>query len=104
MPEGDTVKNHANALSKALTGQTVTRSDFRVPALATTDLAGYRIVGCGARGKHLLLRFESPDGSTWTLHSHLRMDGTWRTFRTDERPTGRPAHTIRVVLTTATTQ
>ncbi len=103
MPEGDTVKNHANALTKALAGQTVTRSDFRVPALATADLAGYRIVECGVRGKHLLLRFTAPDGSARTLHSHLRMDGTWRTFRAGERLHGRPAHTIRVLISTETT-
>jgi endonuclease VIII len=102
MPEGDTVKNAANALTKALAGQTVSRSDFRVPALATTDLAGYRILECGVRGKHLLLRFTSPEDVAWTLHSHLRMDGAWRTFRTRERPPGRPAHTIRVILTTET--
>jgi endonuclease-8 len=103
MPEGDTVKNHANLLTKALAGQTVTASDFRVPALATVDLSGARIVDCGARGKHLLLRFDVPDGQPLTLHSHLRMDGTWKTFRAGERPHGRPAHTIRVIIRTATT-
>src|SRR5262249_49096724 len=34
-----------------------------------------------------------------TLHSHLRMDGSWRTYRATERWRGGPAHTIRVVLT-----
>ncbi len=100
MPEGDTVKNHADALTRVLAGQLVVRSDFRVPALATTDLAGYRVLECGVRGKHLLLRFASPSQAAWTLHSHLRMDGTWRTFRAGERVHGAPAHTIRVVLTT----
>jgi endonuclease VIII len=103
VPEGDTVRNHATALTKALAGQIVTRSDFRVPALATVDLAGWTVLECGVRGKHLLLRLSSPRGDRRTLHSHLRMDGTWRTFAAGERPYGRPAHTIRALLTTAGT-
>jgi endonuclease VIII len=102
MPEGDTVKNHANTLTKALAGQVVTRSDFRVPALATLDLGGWTVRECASRGKHLLLRLSRAGASDRTLHSHLRMDGTWRTFRPGERPHGQPAHTIRVILTTPT--
>jgi endonuclease VIII len=103
MPEGDTVKNYADALTKTLAGQIVVRSDFRVPALATVDLAGWTIRDCGVRGKHLLLRLSRAGARDQTLHSHLRMDGAWRTFRAGERPHGRPAHTIRVILTTAST-
>jgi len=101
MPEGDTVLNHARALQKALAGKAIVKSDFRVPALATTDLGGWTVSESAVRGKHLLLRLRPPAGSTHadqTLHSHLRMDGTWRTFRPGERWSGRPAHTIRVVL------
>ena len=101
MPEGDTVFNHARALHDALAGQTIVRSDFRVPKLATTDLAGWTVVESAARGKHLLLRLADPAGATATLHSHLRMDGSWRTFRRGERWHGGPAHTIRIVLDTA---
>jgi endonuclease VIII len=100
MPEGDTVFNHARALHEALAGQTIVRSDFRVPKLATTDLAGWTVVESAARGKHLLLRLADPAGVTATLHSHLRMDGSWRTFRRGERWHGGPAHTIRIVLDT----
>ena len=100
MPEGDTVFNHARALQDALAGQTIVRSDFRVPKLATTDLAGWTVVESAARGKHLLLRLADPAGATATLHSHLRMDGSWRTFRRGERWHGGPAHTIRIVLDT----
>jgi endonuclease VIII len=102
MPEGDTVRNHADRLDKALRGAVLTRSDFRVPALATVDLSGWTVTGCASRGKHLLLRLTSPDGTARTLHSHLRMDGTWRLYRPDERPHGRPVHLIRVILRTAT--
>jgi endonuclease-8 len=103
MPEGDTVRNVAKALTTALAGHIIERSDFRLPALATASVAGWRVVECVSRGKHLLLRLVSPTGTARTLHSHLRMDGSWRTFRTGERWRGGPAHTIRVILTTATT-
>ena len=40
MPEGDVVRYTARRLDEALSGRTLTRSDFRVPALATADLTG----------------------------------------------------------------
>ncbi|GGM35855.1 putative endonuclease 8 2 [Micromonospora sonchi] len=98
MPEGDTVWNTARALERALARARLTGSDFRVPRLATTDLTGWTVLGCASRGKHLLLRLEAPDPARWTLHSHLRMDGTWRTYAPGERWAARPAHLIRAVL------
>jgi endonuclease-8 len=100
MPEGDTVWNTARVLEKALVGDVLTGSDFRVPQLATTDLTGWTVASSGSRGKHLLLRLVRGDDHR-TLHSHLRMDGAWRAYRPGERWTGRPAHLIRVVLRTA---
>lgn len=102
MPEGDTVWNTASALHQALAGQVIQRSDFRVPALATVDLSGWRVTTCQSRGKHLLIRVTSPGGHrSLTLHSHMRMDGAWRVFRPGERWRGGPAHLIRIVLHTA---
>lgn len=96
MPEGDTVWRTARSLDRGLTGRVLTRSDFRVPSLATTDLAGVAVSGTTSRGKHLLTRFDNG----LTLHSHLKMEGSWSVH-----PVGRrwrkPAHTARVVLTTA---
>jgi endonuclease-8 len=100
MPEGDTVWNTARVVERALVGDVLTGSDFRVPQLATADLSGWTVTGSGSRGKHLLLRVERGDEKL-TLHSHLRMDGAWRAYRPGERWTGRPAHLIRVVLKTA---
>jgi endonuclease-8 len=97
MPEGDTVWNTARVLERALVGEVLTGSDFRVPQLATIDLTGFTVASSGSRGKHLLLRVERGD-ERLTLHSHLRMDGAWRAYRPGERWTGRPAHLIRVVL------
>jgi endonuclease-8 len=99
MPEGDTVWNTARVLERALLDDVLTGSDFRVPRLATTDLTGWTVAGSGSRGKHLLLRLTHDDRAL-TLHSHLRMDGTWRAFAPGERWSGRPAHLIRVVLRT----
>jgi endonuclease-8 len=101
MPEGDTVWNTARVLERALTGEVLTGSDFRVPRLATTDLSGWTVAESASRGKHLLLRLEKPDAKALTLHSHLRMDGAWRAYAPRERWTGRPAHLIRVVLRAA---
>lgn len=61
----------ARRLDATLLGRTIVRTDFRVPALATKDLAGRTVVEHATHGKHLLTRFS---GSI-TLHSHLRMDG-----------------------------
>jgi endonuclease-8 len=98
VPEGDTVWLHARRLDEALRGQRLTRSDFRLPALATADLAGWTVEEVRSRGKHLLVRVVGPAERRVTLHSHLRMDGSWRVYRAGERWRGGPAHTIRVVL------
>ncbi|MEU7819755.1 DNA-formamidopyrimidine glycosylase family protein [Catellatospora sp. NPDC049133] len=101
MPEGDTVWNTAKVLRDGLEGAELTGSEFRVPHLATVDLAGYRVADSLSRGKHLLLRVVSPEHRELTLHSHLRMEGAWRVYAPGERWTGRPAFLIRVVLRTA---
>ncbi len=95
MPEGDTVHRTATSLGTALTGATLVRTDFRVPALATVDLSGERVVDSRARGKHLLLRI----GETHTLHTHLKMEGSWHLYRPGSR-WQRPDHQARVVLST----
>lgn len=99
MPEGDTVFRAARALDTGLSGQVLTRTDLRVPALATTDLRGGTITGTVSRGKHLLTRIHHASGD-WTLHTHLKMEGHWAIHRPGER-WRRPAHQARVVLGTA---
>ena len=101
MPEGDTVYRAARMLDRALTGQQLTVSDFRVPQLATTDLVGATVTGTVSRGKHLLTRIDGgPDGASWTLHTHLKMEGAWRVHQPGQR-WQRPAHQARVVLATS---
>ena len=60
MPEGDTVWRAARTLDRALAGQVLTRTDFRVPQLATADLAGGTVLHTVSRGKHLLTRIDAP--------------------------------------------
>jgi endonuclease-8 len=98
VPEGDTVWRTARLLDRALGGRVLTATDFRVPAYASWDLAGATVSGTVSRGKHLLTRIEGD--SAWTLHTHLKMEGGWRVLRPGAR-WPRPAHTARVVLTTA---
>src|SRR4051812_21128947 len=43
VPEGDTVWNTARVVERALVGDVLTRSDFRVPQLATTQLSGWTV-------------------------------------------------------------
>lgn len=101
MPEGDTVLRTARRLDAALTGRRLTGSDFRVPRLATVDLAGHLVVGTHARGKHLLTRLEGDE--ELTLHSHLGMDGAWHVAGPGQRRRV-PTHRTRVVLATDTHQ
>ena len=97
MPEGDTVWRAAKRLHQALAGKELTGTDFRVPTLATTDLAGQSVLEVVARGKHLLMRLSGG----LTIHSHFRMDGSWHLYRPSERWKGGPDHQVRVVLENA---
>jgi Formamidopyrimidine-DNA glycosylase len=92
MPEGDTVWKTAQLQHAALAGKVLTKSDFRVPKFATLDLAGETVHEVVARGKHLFHRV-----GEFSIHSHLKMEGVWRTFAPGERWT-KPAFTARVVL------
>ena len=91
MPEGDTVWRTGRNLDRALTGRQV-QASFRVPALSATALDA-QIVVTVSRGKHLLTRFDSGD----TLHTHLKMEGSWHLYRPSQR-WRRPNHEARVVL------
>ena len=100
MPEGDSVWRAAHQLHQALAGQTLTASDFRVPRFATLNLAGWTVAEVVPRGKHLLMRVVGPENRKLTIHSHLKMEGSWQVYP----PGGRwrkPGFTARCVLRTA---
>lgn len=97
MPEGDTVWLAARRLHDALAGRVLLRSDLRVPRLATVDLSGRTVIAVVPRGKHLLTRVEGD----LTLHTHLRMDGSWHLYRHGDRWRGGADHQVRAVLANA---
>jgi endonuclease-8 len=73
MPEGDTIHQIARSLRATLRTGPIT--GFEAPAIRGSHPApGESIDRIEARGKHVLIRF---DGGS-TLHTHLRMDGSWR--------------------------
>jgi len=85
MPEGDSVFVTCRRLHSALAGRPVTRFELRMPQLALADLTGATVLEVVPRGKHIMMRFSTEH----TLHSHLRMDGSWRVGRAAARPRGR---------------
>ena len=97
MPEADAVERTARRLNQ-LAGRELTGCDLRWPSLATADLTGRLLTGTARVGKHLLSRFAG-DGHrpAVTLHSHLRMEGSWRVYPADGARPRR--HTVRAVLT-----
>jgi len=97
VPEGDTIWLAAKRLDTALRGSPLIASDLRTPRLATRCLAGRTILEVAPAGKHLLMRFDHG----WTLHSHLRMDGSWHLYRPGCAWRGGPTHTIRAILRTS---
>ncbi len=95
------MRRTARRLDAALAGGTLTRAELRVPECATVDLRGMEVLGTHVVGKHMLTRL-ADDRRAWTLHHHLRMDGSWR-VGPPGRP-GAPAHQIRVWLATSRAQ
>jgi len=89
MPEGDTVWHTAAMLRQHLAGRTLTRCDIRVPRFATVDLTGRVVDEVVRRGKHLFIRVGRA-----SIHSHLKMDGSWRV---GNRPV-RADHRARIIL------
>ena len=82
----------ARRLHRALAGRALTRSDFRVPRFATADLIGQTVTETISRGKHMLTRTDAG----LTVHTHLRMDGSWRILPAAGRSSG--GHRIRLIL------
>ncbi len=100
MPEGDSVWKLARRLDRQLVGRTIARSDFRTPRLATRDVSGREVLGHDTHGKHLLTRFSATAGSpAATLHSHLKMDGSWSTLAPGKRLPGKVQPHVRLLLT-----
>ena len=85
MPEGDTIHYAANRIRPILEGHVpdevaTPHPRFRMDRWAER-LEGRAVTSVDAHGKHLFLRFEGG----LTIHSHLRMSGSWGTYLRGER-------------------
>lgn len=87
MPEGDTIHYAANRIRPAIAGHVPDAIETPHPRFGADRwperLGGREVEGVEAHGKHLFLRF----AGDLTLHSHLRMTGSWGVFGP-----GRPWH------------
>ncbi len=94
MPEGDILRLVSARLDEALAGRVLVRAELRWPTAAEVDLTGRTVVANVPYGKHLFTRLD--DGRS--LHTHLRMEGSWRLARTGARDARGAEPTVRVVL------
>jgi endonuclease-8 len=80
MPEGDTIHRAARRVGAALVGSEIRSIEMPQPrhAMDRWDerLEGRDVKAVDAHGKHLFVRF----GGDLTLHSHLRMGGSWGVY------------------------
>jgi endonuclease-8 len=78
VPEGDTIHHLANRIRPVLAGHVPDEVATPHPRFGRAGwperLAGRAVTSVDALGKHLFLRFEEG----LTIHSHLRMSGSWR--------------------------
>lgn len=86
MPEGDTIHHAANRIRPVLQGHVPDAIETPHPRFGRDrwpeKLAGQAVRSVDVHGKHLFLRFEGG----LTIHSHLRMTGSWRVRDADWRP------------------
>ncbi|GAB3585344.1 DNA-formamidopyrimidine glycosylase family protein [Calidifontibacter terrae] len=100
MPEGDAVWRTARRLDQALRGEPLVGVDLRWSRVTPAPLRAAVTQEVVPRGKHLLHRVEGG----WTIHSHLRMDGSWTTRATSSITPRIAAHPdIRAIVATART-
>ncbi|MBA2255402.1 MAG: Fpg/Nei family DNA glycosylase [Chloroflexi bacterium] len=93
MPEGDTLFRTAAVLREALAGRVVTGARGRPDGVMLGMAVGSHVERVEARGKHLLIDFSNG----LTLHTHLRMHGSWHRYRPGERWRRTPARAVAVI-------
>jgi endonuclease VIII len=80
VPEGDTIHYAAKRIGAVLAGRVPDELATPHPRFGrdrwAERLDGRTVTSVDAHGKHLFLRFEGD----LTIHSHLRMTGSWRVF------------------------
>jgi endonuclease-8 len=96
VPEGDTIHRAASVLREVLGRGPLTRFEAR-GLRGPYPQPGEPIERIEARGKHLLIGF----GGGLTLHTHLRMDGSWRVLGAGARVGGSPVAVVGAPAGTA---
>ena len=100
MPEGDTIRTAANRIGAALLDRDIESIETPHPRFGKDGwpekLAGRRVRAVDAHGKHLMMRFEGG----LTIHSHLRMTGSWGVYERGRR-WHRGRHRAWLVIRTA---
>lgn len=85
MPEGDRIHRAANriraAIERSVPEEILTPQPRHALDRWPQKLAGRAVRSVDAHGKHLFVRFEG----NLTLHSHLRMTGSWEVRQRGER-------------------
>ena len=94
MPEGDTLHRAANHLRPLLVGQPIRALELTRRAESTEGLIGKLVAAVEARGKNLLVSFETG----MALHVHLKMNGWIAVYPQHEQR--RPGPDTVVVLDT----
>jgi endonuclease-8 len=97
VPEGDTLFRVAAALRPYLAGRRIVAASARRPGPRAEILRGAIVESVEARGKHLLIRFDSG----LVLRTHLGLHGSWHRYAPGER-WHRPPSRARIVLETET--
>jgi len=99
VPEGDSIFRTARTLHRALSGHPVTGFMSVFPAvnriIQDQPIVGQTIESVTSRGKHLLMAFSGG----LTLHTHMRMNGSWHLYRAGER-WQRPRSELRILVST----
>jgi endonuclease-8 len=99
MPEGDTIFRTARTLQRVLAGKQILRflaQANSIGAGADSEMNGQTINAVESHGKNLLIRFSNG----FTLHTHMKMTGSWHVYRPGER-WRKPAFQARIVLEVA---
>lgn len=93
MPEGDTIFRTATSIRKWVAGREVTAARTKVRGLQLDRIVGKTIDEVTPRAKHLLIRFSNG----LTLHTHMRMTGSWHVYATGER-WKKPEYQAKIVI------
>ena len=99
MPEGDAIYRAAHRIGAALVGKEIVSIETPQPRHALDRwpqrLGGRGVRAVDAHGKHLYLHFDND----LTLHSHLRMTGTWGVYERGRRWARSPRRAWLVIRT-----